>query len=377
MIGRTAVLLLALGLTAGPGLGATPQAGVLGGFRLWDSGLYPVPSPEPVQWLDEDTIVLRGDLSGKPDSATTALHRETHIVLWHLGEPPVLQDDPRWAESRMALLCAADGELVYSIGLDSPKPGTSVMRVAAGPPGELRERTLPVDERGATHKIQGLHPVGRIVGLRPSCDPVSDPRMQGQVWATDAAGRYYLEFGDLGHARAGTDIVLQPQGGAVTPTSLDLTGHDVDAACTQYATFTGLFYLRRCNGFRQAARDPTACPGFWTVTPATGRLEQHCLTADDWLARADIDLAPTRQFVTFATQAGITRDDVGEAGLYAILSGRTRRLIAGILGPLAVSPSGCRLAFSYARTPDDMAFGTPGRHSIIAIDLCRPVGAGG
>ncbi|HLY56844.1 MAG TPA: hypothetical protein VKS60_14875, partial [Stellaceae bacterium] len=365
--GRSAAALLLALLQLAP----AAHADTLGAFTSWESGIDPMAPQEAPQWLDEQTLVFRGDLGGKPDSSSAAVQRKQRIISWTLGQAPTAIDDDRWVESRRAFLCAADGEIAYSIGGNKPDPKSGRTRIAIGPPGKMQDRQVRIDDRGAIPAERGMLPVGRVVGLVPSCVPRAEPRMAEHLWAADGTGRYAVDFAEIEHQAERNPVVLRPLVPGVPTLTVDLTDRDVDPACTIYATFTGLFYLRQCGGLRAVADPDESCPGYWTLDPAARRLDRHCLAADEWLAHWPLDLMPTRRGMIFATRADATADDTGPAGLYAALPDRNTLLVPGIFGPLAVPPSGCKLAFAYARQFADMNFGTPGAYSIRAIDVCR------
>jgi len=81
-------------------------------------------------------------------------------------------------------------------------------------------------------------------------------------------------------------------------------------------------------------------PVYWLY--ADGRVEKI----------ADIPWGPWRQgsLSVYPTRAGLVLASSGDAGLYRLLAGRVDKLLGGSIAGLAVavSPDGCRIAFSYS-----------------------------
>jgi hypothetical protein len=345
-----------------------PATEMLGRLPAWDSGVYP--GSGAVSWMNDQTVVFEGDLVPKPPSVEAATHLKRRIIVWELGNAPIAYDDKRWADTRGGLLCTAHGVLVYSIGTETRKDGTVLNKIAEGVPGAMRERTLPNNESKLAADNRGIRPQGRIVGSNPNCDFYPDERMRGHSWTADAARQFYLDFGELNRVSDGSPIRLIPQAGDRIGTELKLTNQEATASCTSFATFTGLFYLTDCAPDADARKEESTCYRYWVLAPRPLRMEGHCIAFGTRREALAIDPFPTRVAMMFTTRFGATRTEAGAAGLYQVLPDRNVRIVPGIVGRVAVSPSGCRLAFAYAAQPEDMLAGTPGRYSVMAVDLC-------
>jgi hypothetical protein len=343
----------------------------LGGFTTWDSGVYPGAATDRIQWLDEATVVFRGDILAKPETVGSHFAFKERIVTWHLGDPPTAIDDTRWDATKHAFLCAADGELAYSIAFDHQPDGVPVMRVAIGPPDQLRERLIQLPVRHPGQKDRGLYPEGQVLGLIPTCEPDIDPSMRGRRWAADADAHYRLDFGLYEDRHQATDIRLESRTRDRPPRTFNLTSLDADASCTRFASFTGLFYLSACTAGRAAWETDQGCYRAWSLDPAKGVLRRLCVAYDPYLAGTLIDLVPTRVGIVFTADPPQQAEDAPRPGVYRAAEGENRLLFTGFTGALSVSPSGCRLAFAHAETRAAMAPGTPGRYTIVAVDLCR------
>jgi hypothetical protein len=354
---------------------ATAAAGAepglrLGGFRTWDSGLFPSGNSNRAQWLDEETVVFAGDLQGKPTPGGEHSKLQERIILWRLGSAPEAHDDKGWDKTSHAFLCAADGELAYSVAYD-PKEGDEIpMHILIGTPDALHERVIPAPEAHPPAKSRGIRPEGAVLGLVPTCEPESDPSMAGHRWASDGMAHYRLDFGESAYLHHETDIRLESRTHDRPPRTLSLTNLDVDASCTRYASFTGLFYLSACTAGRRAWDEDTGCYRLWSLDPGTATLTKLCILQPDPGVVA-IDPVPTRRGIIFSAQPVHEDDSTAPAGVYLAEKGGNRLLFSGYTTRLVPSPSGCRLAFAHADTREAMKPNDPGRYSFVAVDLCR------
>jgi hypothetical protein len=341
------------------------NSGRLGGFVSWDSGLYPGLNTWPhLQWLDNDTVVFVGDAQGKPMTGLEASRRRDAIIVWRLGGPPVVYTDERWVKGGNKTVCAADGVLVYPVGYETGGDGGRRLKLEEGLPGQTRERIIDYPKRPP---IPGLYPVAH--GSDRPCDYYHDPKMIGRFWSADHDRKFYLDFGPFRQLPPPHDpvMLLSPAMGK-SAIALPVRPSQAIFTCTQYHNFSGLFYLEDCAFGGGLSFEKVRCRPFWTVNPTTAQTERHCVPFDPVLGDKWDQLLPTAKGIFFSTSQKLGE---GPAGLFWPQSTSGPPVVEGFVENVTVSPNGCRLAFSYAKTLKDTLIGTSGRYSVVAIDICE------
>lgn len=337
------------------------SAGRLGEFKSWDSGIFPGVASRHGQWLDDDTIVYQGYMGGKPRTSAEARDRKLVIIVWHLGDPPVAYDDDRWEKmGGEQYICASDGKLVYPVGRSMQADGKPLMTIAEGPPGHMQERTIEDPHRALEDRSRP----DQIHDSRV-CDFFHDDRMAGHDWTVDHDRKFYLDFGP--------SIVLRKPDNIEEAVPLDIPRDGVKAVCTNYHRFDHNFYIEPCLIGSDNLSEQKPCRAYWTVSTDTQTAEKHCIPFDAKLSRLYLTLVPTSRGVFLTTPQGGTLNDPGRSGLYApdAKSGRYVQAIAGFIERPSISPNGCRLAFPYAKTVQDVSSPVFGRYTYTVIDVCE------
>ena len=348
---------------------STITPGRLGGFVSWDSGIYPSITPPYVQWLDDDTVVYKGNMAPKPATSAEARSLVDAIIVWHLGDAPFGFSDERWLKmGANRSVCAADGVIVYPVG-NAPTGGNGKqgLKIEEGIPGHFKERVI-YNEDKELEKDPGFF----IADDNRRCDFFRDQHMIGHTWTVDYDREFYLDFGLRGQKNIDDPIILISAIPNKSPVSLPITLKQVTPYCTQYRRFSHLFYLQSCPNMSGISSNHETCKTYWTLDPNTGVIIQKCLLVDSIINPIVQQLLPTMNGIYFASTENMTLTDVGFSGLFRSGVGSNSLVIKGFVQNVTISPNGCRLAFSYAKALQDIVVGSAGRYSLVAIDVCQP-----
>jgi hypothetical protein len=109
------------------------------------------------------------------------------------------------------------------------------------------------------------------------------------------------------------------------------------------------------------------CRKAWWVYP-DGRTENVCIPPTDEMGASIVRVFPVKSGYLILSNNHTSRTNAGDAGIY-FFNRRTKpiRLVEGVIGDVAVSSKGCKVAFVYAKTYSEIKHGN---RTLNAIDIC-------
>jgi hypothetical protein len=355
--------------------------------QVWDSNLVPhgYIITTRIYWLNDSTLLFAADKGSKSATVVTS-SRIPWLYFWHLGDKPhPIGDDPQEATH---FYRAARGIICFQQRKIDPETGIASKVLMKGPPGEERE-ILPW--RGLTVEKDGVPSNGYGFVEDVDCEQFADPAMAGRIYETDARRRYYVDRAPYPPGLppfVGENPVLMKSDGTdreVLPNSPDEFGG------VYSRTFENVFWSLE-NPLGSALRGGPIVDGFakwqgnnclalWRIDPASGDTGRRCVPFGPWAGHhvegskhnvALVGLIPTVRglFLTSYDYTDGSDEHVGASGLYMMEPNTLRRVLAGYILQANVSPSGCRIAFSYGPNRATRRFGTPGSWTIAVIDVC-------
>jgi len=367
----------ALCLIAGVLCSGSEAAENFGAFPhpVWDSEIYVSEQIFP-NWVDDNTLLFKG-LDKKPQNSQEALTFWPSLYLWRLGERP----QPYGVNPIEAAksYCAEGGWITYRLAeARDPDTGKMVPKVMAGPLGHEVQTIADDASIGRSLVLVTLPSTDSHLTERNKCQSRHDMRMKDRIWVTDADRHFYIDFGAKSELmRADVHLTLMQSDGS-DRIELPIMRKDAWPRCTHYHRFLGAFIVWNClsMGERGSALEDwrrTNCWPAWYVWPPDGRVEKFCLPFGDWSDGGLAQLVPTKVGMYFTVVNFLKSRSLRDpwiSGLYQLDDGKAHRVLAGVVRDATVSPSGCKVAFSYAPYTLAERVGTPGTRSLVVVDLC-------
>ena len=322
-------------------------------------------------WLDNDRVVFAGQGTRMPASEEELSQLPEQLYLWELGKPareyPAKRRGESFDKKSFGFYCAGKGNIYYGGRRVDGQKGQETWYV--GPPGkEVLTTFSPPGLRDAVKGFAwndvGAYPFG------PSCEPRRVDLMAGRYWLRDDDGSHALDFGPHGKQRGPTEfhvglIDFQKRLRIRLPFTLLQTS----VRCALHDRFNDRFVIWDCS-------DPwpkDRCYPVWFIDESTSKISQICIAAGPWAKRHNkIVIAKDGQYVLVPMPWNAEHDAV--SGLYRLQGGNLVQILVGMIGSLAVSPDGCKMAFSHLRSPKDFKYGGDIFPMVKAIDVCASSG---
>jgi hypothetical protein len=311
-------------------------AGTHAAFPIVDSGAWVLSGGNrTIYWLDDQRVLFIGHELIKPMSDREA---DPALLLWEIGKAVTI------VRRHVLSLCYRPGQIMYSV-LDK----------------QAKKRAFYQGEMGREVEVQPV----RTDGV--NCDATYQPpdRSQNRAIGPLLRGHGYLYLGPiLGKESLENDPVIHFGEGSEKGTQLPFGRGEYLYA--DYYSFRGA-YLMHLNYF-----DPVRKYGT-TTWPASEKKKAYWLWPDGRTEKieipSDIDgIYPAKAGLVYRVFGTRTKKD----GLYFHLPSGERKLIAsGFVTQLAISPDGCRVAFSYAPEERSDARRPDNRRTIKASNLCE------
>jgi hypothetical protein len=306
--------------------------------------------PGSVHWVDDDRVLFLG-ASDEQLAKRRIPPTDLVLKLFHVSSGTI-----DVVERGVFGVCVADGSLL----LYFKKAGQVQYEVRAL--GAAPGRRFEIDEAVV------LDPLNcRVYGAS------SAPGVQhGRHWKPLRSGDGVLDFGERS-GRSGVPPVAKLQHrsaeGKVLAT-LDLTNQDVDQLA--YVPFRKEYFLYKIlggGGARALDSDHCVVPGHWF---SPGKPVRHVEIAISCpiMNGPGIAVFPTRAGYLVRLTGGAPGSGGSDTeGLHLTGGERSGRVMGGFVGPVAVSPNGCKVAAVHA---DSIRAKRDLQSTLEILDLCAP-----
>lgn len=350
---RWCITLAALALLAGCGKGEAEAPP----YTILDSGV-PASTNDRLYWLDNDRVIFVS-YGPKPKSLEEAgKHpRVPSINIWDTRTNKVE------FYAKGSHLCYSDGHIKYMPAETVPDDPANPVKVywregpLDGP--ELKVLRYKTEEEyrewyrahvDNPHTCRWVERPGYAKGRRAM------PLREGDGWLVHSKPWNVNEPGEW---------LLYRLDGSVIKTGIP---HMV--LRNQWLDYAEAYLFRSTSGGDQIPK--TDCIRYWWLKSG-GAIDSGC---EDIRAVKKIDpksgvaLYPTRPGMLFF--AGNNEDySVGSAGFYQLFNGGARRIVAGGMEQSALSPDGCKLAYTHIPFFQARGVGEPGEIVLKSINLCQ------
>lgn len=277
-----------------------------------------------IQWLDDTRVLFVGFDPSQPGIGGNLPARQKHLYIWHLETGEITL----YRKSVYGNLCVAGDWVRYRVANED---GHNIYR--AGPFGD--ERPIRQSDLFSSMRDRPYHlPRGYCSRFMPDEEfiPVDGAIKTPWVYPLRAEHGYLVEARTAPNTET---LSLQRPGHEAIPLNLDPKaprGHTI-----RYYPFAGRYYID--SKFRvstDVAYLRSDCAINWWLDPAGG-LEEICVPWGAWE-----HVFPFRNGLLLV-QMGIWDPD---DGIHLYRDGRRVQVFQGVVGSPAVSPDGCRVAFT-------------------------------
>ena len=316
------------------------------------------PGRQYASWLDENTLAFVGkaQVSSKETSRTDIY--PSAIYTWKLGSAPQPYTAARWPGGA-DYLCAENGVITYSAEpfLDPPDKGAPV-RVMSGALGREQVNILrpSLFDRQYNQTLQAnfnAHGSASVSGRRCRFD--ADPKKANRWWVANYSQSLRLDIG--ANFQIGSIVLEPPTGGERR--ELSIPASHVSPYRVETPAWDDSLVLwsdpRGDSNTVQAAQ-------VVRVYRISKNGDLSSIEIQNTLALRGSRLIPYRDgYVVIIAGDGVP----GLGGLYLVQGGKLRKVLSGAFAPVAVSPSGCRVAIS------DYGKNLPEVTTLKVIQLCK------
>ncbi len=347
---RLRLVLILLVMTVG-------SQGVEGGesaspYPIRDSGVWASTNwSGDVYWLDNERVLFLGSEHGK-----LVAQEHQALLVWDTTKHSITM-----LKQNISWLCYRNGVVLLSQKIDNPAGGPSKYRFFRGPLGE--EQPYEQDSKDIPDRLNC-----RVVKIN-TADGKRPP------------GRYLLEGdGYLGRdkkqpfdQRANLPAMYfkgEESEGILLPFGVrqveSIEYYDFKKAYFLY----GWFYDAKIGGVTTLWPKNLPHPVWWLTRE--GSTIEVLIPSGPWNAGGGVFFTPSQRGVLVTYQGGVkSARDPGTQGVYLVQeNGETKRLIAGFVIRVGVSPNGCKLVFSHAPNAESDRPNDKNRRTLKMIDLC-------
>lgn len=310
-------------------------------YRILDSGVWASTSAV-IYWIDNERVIF---MTVKDNDRLRKGTGPFHLSIWEVGK-----GIKRYTDDFSAVNVCVSDETIYR----TQKDAKGNVQHFYGKLGA--EKPIAAPKNGYLDPMNcRLHDVDQLMAERGN---------RAINFLLDRHG--YLYKGALrGQESLINDYVLLYRPGEKKPVTLSLRRSDIHGL--YYYKFKDAYYI---DGLLRS----NAATGKIEVTRwlyPDGRVEEVSIPSGPWVG-GTAELFPTRMGI-FITLVGYkSPKDPGPGGGYLVQGTKYVKVIDGLISGVAVSPDGCKIAFSHA--PYDLAdipsSNDPGRRTLKMINFC-------
>jgi hypothetical protein len=328
------------------------------GYTILDSGFGSDDSQ--IYWLDESQVLFKGYSGPKPKTVEENQNLQIGLFIWDTKNNTVT----RYSDVKSNFYCYGDGHIYYDLGIEESSDH---------PRGIWHYMYGPFRDEQEVVKVVGAEP-DEYEWNKLACKRQQRPAaMQNRVWIPLREGDGYLDLGSIGpHNKDVPNAVLYTASNKQIP--LRFSRNDVGTTSIRYYAFKkGYFLWQHVFGQpvvdgvvqqdRREAWMQTGCLAGWWVLP-DGQSEAVCIPAGPWVPGA-VAVIPAKVGLLIISK------QQGRPGVYLSEDDTALKVINGYAEGAALSPDGCRIAFSHAADLEAMRVGGTGQRTLKLINLCN------
>lgn len=315
---------------------------------------------KPIVWVDDHRVLFLGRHSGKKptkkDGDVNA--RKFALFIWDMESNQV-----KHYVDAIGPACFGAGMVRYAIEkIDSDQPGEQPSYVV----GRSKWGTE------ITERMESRRGPNTIIN-RFTCNVVKRPgKFQKRIVELLLPEHGHLDFGpadDLGSPYDNMATLVRPNGDRIE------TG-------MPWSAMENLTFHPWAKGYIGMDQPPVPpkewsekrCWPLWTLQPPHKAI-RHCVPQGPWVNEPKgsqifhAELTRVGVFVRYRHQRKETL--YKDSGGYVVTKAGAIKVSDGLIQHFAVSPNGCRVAFTYMKDTSTVKEWTPGQRHLRAIDVCK------
>lgn len=320
-------------------------------YPIVDSGVWATNGyPGDMYWFDNERVLFLGSGTSTPIGQD-----DTWLLIWNTKTNTVTK-----YKQHVLDFCFYDGVIQYRTVAREPETGKRTWTFYRG---KFNEELV---DQTADRKEDKLN-----------CRYIS-------VWPTFTQGKTHRILHELdGYLvldQAATNVKFENYPllylKAKDKQAIALPFHRYEADQVAYAPFARAYFLYPLSYFKDGTHIVSWPPNIplitWWLSPQ-GNVEKGEIPLGPW-TKGGLRIYPTKEGVFLVNRHSRSDRDPGEAGGYLIQGATVKKLISGVLTDIsAVSPDGCRIAFSHAPSQNSDRFDAKNHRRLKMIDICETV----
>lgn len=342
------VLLLLVWLAMGPQLPAEGEPTTP--YPIVDSGVWATNShPGNISWIDDDHVLFLGSGTVKPITK-----EEQWALIWDIRTHIVTK-----YKQHVGRFCFRDGVILYpvvSVEQNSGKRSWTYYR------GKLNKEAIDQTPDGKEDRLNC-----RLISIWPKFSRGKAQMIlreeDGYLVRDEEASNVKFENYPIFYFKAGDKEIIP------------LPFRRFQADLVEYYPFRQAYFLTPSSYFiEETSTHLTSWPPnvplyVWWLFP-DGKVEKVKIPLGKW-TKGGLRLYPTSRGVFLVNRHSRSDKDPGDAGAYLVQGIAVEKLISGVLTDIsAVSPNGCRVAFSHAPTQEADRSDEKNLRRLKMIDVC-------
>lgn len=319
-------------------------------YPILDSSVWATNSyPGDMYWLDNERVLFLGSETSKPIGQD-----DQWLLIWDTEKNSVTR-----YKQHVMNFCFRNGIILYRVVARQPDSGKRTWTFYRG---KLNDE---VTDQTPDRKEDKLN--CRYISVWPKLT-------KGKTHAILLEGHGYLVLDETSpNVKFENYPVLYYK--AESEESIPLPFRRYQADRVEFYPFKGAYLLAPSSYFIEETSThltpwPPNVPLYtWWLFP-DGKTEKVEIPLGPW-TRGGLKFYPMREGVFLVNRHSRSDRDPGNAGGYLVQGTSVRRIISGMLTDIsAVSPDGCRVAFSHTPSPENDRFDAKNKRTLKMIDVC-------
>ena len=317
-------------------------------YPIADSGVWATNShPGDIHWLDNDHVLFLGN------GTSTPLPKEGQwLLIWDTKTNHITK-----YKQHVGGFSYCDGVILYAVASVPPAGGKINWTYYRG---KFNEEIIDLTPDRREDKLNC-----RLISAWPKF-----PQGKAQTILRDQDG-FLIRDETVGDETFENYSLLYYRARDKEVIPLPFRRYEADRV--NYYPFRQAYFLAPTSYFRQGTHLtpwPKNVPLFvWWLFP-DGRVEKIEIPLGAW-TKGGLRIVPSREGLFLINKHSKSNRDPGDAGGYLVQGTTVKKLISGVLTDVsAVSPDGCRIAFSHAPSDDADSFDAKNKRTLKMIDVC-------